>query len=114
MTTFQNTVRLRRRRPERATSVDKSQFLALGQPPPYPDTQQPRDSPEFGPVVHVVHGQKQTKLAVADLVATYTSDPEQLGQHPHGLAVDRNLAGIVPLELAIAALVRSGSPRGRP
>jgi len=34
-------------------------------------------------------------------VTADSGDPGQLGQHPHGLAVDRDLSAVVPLEVAV-------------
>jgi len=81
--------------------VEQRQFLAFGQHPPCPGPQEPRHSPKCAPVVHVLHGEKQTKLVVTNLVSANSRDLGQLGQHPHGLAVDRHVPGVEPVELAV-------------
>src|SRR4029453_4757800 len=41
-------------------------------------------------------------LVVANLVPADARDRGQLREHPHGLAIDGNVPGAVPLELAVA------------
>jgi hypothetical protein len=51
--------------------------------------------------VHLFQGEKQPELVVSHLMPADSGDAGQLREHPHGLAMDREVTVVMPLELAV-------------